>query len=299
MIENLTKSFADRDIYKDFNMEVKKGEIYGLIGPNGIGKTTLMKIILAWDKDYQGKIFLGKDIKIGYSPENPNFPEILNGREVLDYYMEVRRIGKKERESLSSALMDEVGLDPRDKTKVSKYSKGMKQRLGLAQALIGDPDILLLDEPSAGLDYFGQKMIQNLILKFKSQGKVIFLNSHLLADVSEIVDRGILIMGSEKTKKFDKEDLNKTNLGQIFMDFEKEVGYEGLYQVKIKRKHKQKLFFLFRNNRCLNFTICDRKFRNIIYYYGFKQPIPTIWLPMDHTLFNSFLCIPCPLHGKL
>ena len=106
-----------------------------------------------------------------YSPETPYFPEILTGRQVLNYYMEVRGVDKKTCEIESLRLMKEVGLDIKKDTLVKNYSKGMRQRLGVAQALIGDPDVIFLDEPSAGLDFFGQQEMQALISKLKAQGK--------------------------------------------------------------------------------------------------------------------------------
>ena len=227
-IKNLDKSFGNHEIFQGLNFKVKKGQVYGLIGPNGIGKTTLMKMILGWDTDFHGEILKEPGSSIGYSPENPDFPSILTGSQVLEYYMEVRGYPKKSRKKESADLMKLVQLAPDNKTLVCQYSKGMKQRLGLAQAMIGNPDILLLDEPSAGLDFFGQKMIQKLIQKLKGQGRSILLNSHLLADVNEVIDGGIILMGPGKARTFEKEEIKEKPLSQIFIDFAKEVNYEGL-----------------------------------------------------------------------
>lgn len=218
------KAFGDKILYQNLQMEVLEGEIFALIGPNGVGKTSLMKMILGWDKDYQGKIEAGPGQNLAYSPESPVFPEILTGLETMAFFIEVRGSQDDPR-----ALMETVGLDPDNKTLVGNYSKGMKQRLGVAQALIGDPDILLLDEPSAGLDYFGQRQMQDLILSLKKQGKIIVLNSHLLFDVEQICDRGIILMGSKHFKAFDKKDLSDQHLGDLFMTLAKEAGYESAY----------------------------------------------------------------------
>lgn len=218
------KAFGDHILYENLKMEIRKGEIFALIGPNGVGKTSLMKMILGWDKDYQGQIQIDPQEAIAYSPENPVFPEILTGLETLQFFIDIRGSQDDPR-----ALMETVGLDPDNKTLVKNYSKGMKQRLGVAQALIGDPDILLLDEPSAGLDYFGQRQMQDLIKSLKDKGKTIVLNSHLLYDVELICDRGIILMDRTHHKHFDRGDLSDRHLGDLFMEEAQEVHHEGAY----------------------------------------------------------------------
>lgn len=129
---------------------------------------------------------------IGYSPETPYFPPFLTGKEVLQYYGELQKIPKKELEAECGRLMEAVGLED-DGTKVRYYSKGMLQRLALAQALLGNPSILILDEPCAGLDVMGRIEMLNLILQLKKDGKTIIMNSHILSDIEKVCDRGIIM----------------------------------------------------------------------------------------------------------
>lgn len=219
-ISNLCKNFKDQVIYNGFDLEINKGEIFALIGPNGIGKTTLIRMILALDNDFSGVIDHG-EFKLGYSPETPEFPGILTGLEVL----EMIKNAHGSDDDLKS-LMEKVGLDHDNKTKLKNYSKGMVQRLAVAQSLIGDPDIILLDEPSSGLDFFGQMAMQDLIKSLKSSDKAIVLNSHLLWDVEQICDRGVIIMGPDSFKYFTREDFKEKSLADIFMDFGGEIGYD-------------------------------------------------------------------------
>ena len=219
-VTDLDKKFDDHIIYKGFDLEINKGEIFALIGPNGIGKTTLIRMILGLDKEYAGNIY-SNGFKIGYSSETPNFPEILTGMEVLELIQDAHGSD----DNLED-LMKKVGLDPLNKTKVGKYSKGMIQRLAVAQSLIGNPDLILLDEPSSGLDFFGQIAMQELIKSLKSSDKAIVLNSHLLWDVEQICDRGVIIMGPDSCRYFTRDDFKEKSLADIFMDFGREIGYE-------------------------------------------------------------------------
>lgn len=227
-LKNIEKSFKDKILYKNLNLELKKGEVFALIGPNGVGKTTLMKLILKWDENFKGEIDRKDNLSIGYSPEIPEFPEVLTGREVLEYFMEVRGFKTSVRKEKSKELMELVGLFLEKDTKVKNYSKGMKQRLGVAQAMIGDPELLLLDEPSAGLDFFGQIQMQNLIRDLKNKNKTIILNSHLLYDVEKVCDRGIIIMGNENYRHFQKGEFQKKSLENMFLDLAKENNYDGI-----------------------------------------------------------------------
>ena len=219
-VKNLNKKFDKKIIYENLNLELKKGEIFALIGPNGIGKTTLIRMMLGLDRAYEGEISKGQ-YKIGYSPETPDFPGILTGKEFLDLIKY-----HHESDDNIDELMNKVGLNPANNTKILNYSKGMLQRLAVAQSLIGNPDIILLDEPSSGLDFFGQMAMQDLIKTLKSSDKAILLNSHLLYDVEKIADRGVIIMGSSDFKEFSRDDFKEKSLGQIFLDFAKEIGYE-------------------------------------------------------------------------
>ncbi len=222
-IRNLNKRFGKKEIFHNLNLDFESGKVFALIGPNGAGKTTLMRMVLGWDKDYEGEIIYKYNISMGYSPETPYFPEILTGRQVLSYYMEVRRMDKITREKESVRLMQEVGLDPQNDTLVRNYSKGMRQRLGVAQSLIGNPDVIFLDEPSAGLDFFGQQEIQALISNLKDQGKTIILNSHLLYDVEKVADYGYLFINAHTFRHFDKTEFEKESLAEMFINTAKGV----------------------------------------------------------------------------
>lgn len=222
-IRNLNKRFGKKEIFHNLNLDFESGKVFALIGPNGAGKTTLMRMVLGWDKDYEGEIIYKDNISMGYSPETPYFPEILTGRQVLSYYMEVRGMDKITREKESLRLMQEVGLNLEKDTLVKNYSKGMRQRLGVAQSLIGDPDVIFLDEPSAGLDFFGQQEIQALISNLKDQGKTIILNSHLLYDVEKVADYGYLFINAHTFRHFDKTEFAKESLAEMFINTAKGV----------------------------------------------------------------------------
>ena len=227
-IKNLNKRFGNNEIFHNLNLEFEAGKVFALIGPNGAGKTTLMRMVLAWDKDYEGEIIFDGNLRLGYSPETPYFPEILTGRQVLSFFMEVRGMDKNTSKRESLKLMDEVGLDVQKDTLVKNYSKGMRQRLGVAQSLIGNPDVILLDEPSAGLDFFGQQEMQGLINKLKGQGKTIILNSHLLYDVEKVADCGYLFINAHTFRHFNKREFEKESLADMFINTAKGVNYESL-----------------------------------------------------------------------
>lgn len=191
-IENVTKKYKNKTVVDNLSLDIKKGEVFALLGANGAGKTTTIKMILGLAKVSEGKITIEEGKKIGYSPETPYFPPYLTAMEVMSYYagIEVDKT-KKDKEYLRS-LLEITGLED-SKTKVKDYSKGMIQRLALAQALIADPDILILDEPTAGLDALGRKHNLELLKKLKEQGKTIIINSHILHDIEAICDRGVIM----------------------------------------------------------------------------------------------------------
>lgn len=228
-IQNLSKRFGNKVLFHHLNLEFEAGKVFALIGPNGAGKTTLMRMILGWEGDYEGAIICDDHLRLGYSPETPYLPEILTGRQVLSFFMEVRGMDKDTYKKESLRLMDEVGLDAQQDTFVKHYSKGMRQRLGVAQALIGNPDVLLLDEPSAGLDFFGQQEIQALIGKLKGQGKTIILNSHLLYDVEKVADCGYLFINAHTFRHFDKKEFEKESLADMFINTAKGAKHESFH----------------------------------------------------------------------
>ena len=154
-IKNVTKKYGKKTVVNDISFEVREGNLFALLGANGAGKSTTIKMILGLVKPESGETVIAPGKTVGYSPETPYFPPFMDGREVLKYYGELQGIDRKQLKEECETLLETVGLDA-DHTKVRRYSKGMLQRLALAQALLGDPDILILDEPCAGLDALGR-----------------------------------------------------------------------------------------------------------------------------------------------
>lgn len=201
--QNLSKQYSAKfskqkiNALNDFTFKVSQGEIFGLLGPNGAGKTTLIKILLAITFPTSGsaKIF-GTDVKnykakakVGYLPENHRFPNYLTGEQVLKFYGELSGLKMNEASiNRINELLDIMNLTQWKNTKIKKYSKGMMQKLGLAQAMLGEPDLIFLDEPTDGVDPIGRKQIRDILIDLKSKGKTIFLNSHLLSEVELICD---------------------------------------------------------------------------------------------------------------
>ncbi len=189
---------------KELNLTVNSGTIFGLLGPNGAGKTTLIKLLLGITFPTFGsaKIFNeninGYDFKkkIGYLPENHKYPPYLKGGEVLHFFGRLSGLEGQHLSKRIDEMLELVNLTKWKKTKVKAYSKGMMQRLGLAQSIINDPELVFLDEPTDGVDPIGRKEIRDILLELKARGKTIFLNSHLLSEVELITDRvGILNKG--------------------------------------------------------------------------------------------------------
>jgi ABC-2 type transport system ATP-binding protein len=188
----------------ELNLTIEKGTIFGMLGPNGAGKTTLVKLLLQIIYPTFGTArLLDTDItdyhlkmKIGYLPENHKYPPYLSGGAVLKYFGKLSNINGLELDKKIDELLELVNLSKWKKAKVKTYSKGMMQRLGLAQALINDPELIFLDEPTDGVDPIGRKEIRDVLLELKTRSKTIFLNSHLLSEVELITDRvGILNKG--------------------------------------------------------------------------------------------------------
>ena len=213
----LKKSYNEKNVVNDLSFSVNKGEVFAFLGSNGAGKTTTIKMILGLVKKDGGEIITDENIRIGYSPETPYFPPFLTGYEVLDYYAKIQKIPKDSRNSEVIKLLDTVGLE-NNKTRVRNYSKGMLQRLALAQSLLGDPELLILDEPTAGLDALGRLEIIQLIGKLKNAGKTIIINSHILNDIERICDRGIIIKNGVQLGEWNKSDNNDKSLEEIFIE---------------------------------------------------------------------------------
>jgi ABC-2 type transport system ATP-binding protein len=192
------------DALRGVNIQVGRGEIFGLLGPNGAGKTTLVKIMMTVVRPTHalGTILgrpighRGKLARIGYLPEDHRFPGYLTGAHLLDYYAALAKVPRARRKSNAARLLKIVGMSDWADTRIDRYSKGMLQRLGIAQALMNDPELVVLDEPTDGLDPVGRRDVRELLLELKHQGTTVFLNSHLLSELERVCDRvAILVDG--------------------------------------------------------------------------------------------------------
>jgi len=225
--KELTSSLLRRKvrIVSRLNLSVFKGETFGLIGPNGAGKTTSVKLMLGLMRPTEGSAeILGMPAgekkalaQLGYLPENPYFYSHLTGREFLDFAGQLFGIDKKERSDRARELIDEVGLSEAADSQMRKYSKGMLQRLGIAQSLINKPQLIFWDEPMSGLDPIGRKDVRQILLKLKEKGTTIFFNSHLLPDVNEVCDRvGVMNKGELVVQ----EEVKNISQGGSYKDLE-------------------------------------------------------------------------------
>ncbi len=210
---NLTKIYRDFwgrqkvRALKALDLTIYRGEVFGLLGPNGSGKTTTMKLLLGllFPTEGQALVFgrdatdVSKNERIGYLPEETYLYRFLTGEETLEFFGRLFNMPAAVRRQRTAELLELVGLTAARKRQVREYSKGMARRLGLAQALINDPELILLDEPTTGLDPIGTRAMKDLILRLRDQGKTIIMCSHLLADVQDVCDRiGILYDGELK-----------------------------------------------------------------------------------------------------
>lgn len=245
-IFSLTKIFSDwwgRDkVYAvdDLNLQIRYNEVFGLLGPNGSGKTTTIKILLGLLYPTKGKaLCLGGDAsdpkinsRIGFMPEESYLYKYLNARETLDFYGRLFGLPAKVRKIRIEALLDMVGLKAVANRPVGAFSKGMARRIALAQALINDPDLLVLDEPTTGLDPIGTRQIKDLILELAKRGKTILLCSHLLADVEDVCDRiAILYGGKIQSEGEVRELLQQTGKKQITTDSISDTAVEKIKQI--------------------------------------------------------------------
>ena len=188
---------------RGIDLEVKEGEIFGFIGPNGAGKTTSIKMLLGLILPTAGEASIGgvpvphpeSRRGLGYMPEGTYFHEYLTGREFLEFHARLLGVPADARRRSIDELLERVGLAHAGDTRIRRYSKGMRQRVGLAQALLGDAKLLILDEPMSGLDPIGRKDVRELILQLRDAGKTIFFTSHILSDAELLCDQAAIILG--------------------------------------------------------------------------------------------------------
>jgi ABC-2 type transport system ATP-binding protein len=203
--ENLVKHYGRIEALRGVSLSVERGEIFGLLGQNGAGKTTLIKILLGITKLTDGSaLLLGEPVgtaavrrRIGYLPEDHRFPDYHSGASLLDFYGALLEVPSSERRKRIPEVLELVGLKGRMHYKIRTYSKGMKQRLGIAQALMHEPEVIFLDEPTDGVDPVGRRHIREMLARLKDEGKTIFINSHLLGEVELISDRVAILHGGE------------------------------------------------------------------------------------------------------
>jgi ABC-2 type transport system ATP-binding protein len=204
----LAKNYGRIEALAGVTLEVSRGEIFGLLGQNGAGKTTMIKILLGITAPTFGEArLLGEPVgtaairkRVGYLPEDHHFPDYHTGASLLDFYGALLELPRGDRRRRGQEMLELVGLAGRMHSKVRTYSKGMKQRLGIAQAIFHDPEVIFLDEPTDGVDPVGRREIRDLLQRLKHRGKTIFLNSHLLGEVELICDRVAILQAGEMVR---------------------------------------------------------------------------------------------------
>ena len=210
-VRGLTKVFKDfwnrpkARAVDNVDFEVRRGEIFGLLGPNGSGKSTTIKLLLGLLNPTKGHLevfghsprHVQTKMRIGYLPEESYLYRYLNSRETLDFFGNLFHLSPVERRQRTEQLLDMVGLGKTQTRAVGEFSKGMQRRIGLAQALINDPDLIILDEPTAGLDPIGCREVKDLIVALARRGKTVILSSHLLSDVEDVCDRVVIYYGGK------------------------------------------------------------------------------------------------------
>ena len=178
-------------------LDIEQGEVFGFLGPNGAGKTTTLKLLMQLIFPTSGRAeILGRPVgdlatrrRIGYLPENPYFYDYLTGEELLNYFAQLFGYGAADRRARVAALLDRVGIGKERRLQLRKYSKGMIQRVGIAQAILNDPEVVFLDEPMSGLDPLGRRDVRALILELRDQGRTVFFSSHILSDAEALCRR--------------------------------------------------------------------------------------------------------------
>lgn len=241
-IVNLTKAYKPLDFWKreritavnGVSLAVKKGEVHGLLGLNGAGKTTMMKMILGLLKPTAGSILLfGLPVtdrqvrkKIGYLSELPYFPKYLKATEILDFYAELLDVPHREKKLRISKVLSLVGLETRANRRIKSFSKGMQGRLGLAQAILNEPELLLLDEPMSGLDPLGYKETRDIIINLNNAGTTVFFNSHILSEVEKVCDKVSVLHGGKLVSTSDAAALKK-KYGSMERYFLHSIGVKG------------------------------------------------------------------------
>jgi ABC-2 type transport system ATP-binding protein len=209
------------DAVADLNLEVRRGEIFAFLGPNGAGKTTTINLLMGFLQPTRGRVALfGSNpndrrvrARLGYLPENYAFHSFLTAPALLNFFGRLFRLSARERRERIERLLQQLGLWEARNKKIGQYSRGMRQRLGIAQALLNEPDLLILDEPTSGFDPFGRRMVRDLLLGLKQRGASIFLSSHILSEVETICDRVAIINRGRLVKQGTLPDVVGAQMG--------------------------------------------------------------------------------------
>jgi len=239
------------------DFDVHEGEIFGFVGPNGAGKTTTLKILMGLIRANAGDAeILGHRVgetafrrHVGFLPENPYFYDYLTGREILDFYARLSGVSGADRRRRVDTLLEQVALEGAADARLRTYSKGMLQRIGIAQALVHDPQVVFLDEPMSGLDPIGRKQIRDLILQLHAEGKTVFMNTHILSDVEMVCDRvAILVKGriryAGRIEEFLDAKDHETAIVLAGVSPELVERFEEKYQARVRGKGEQIEFLL-------------------------------------------------------
>lgn len=218
-LSHVEKSYRGRVMaLRGVTLQVRRGEVFGLLGPNGAGKSTLVKIMMSVVRPTRCTgTLLSQPIghtptlaRVGYLPEHHRFPRYLTGRQTLDFLAAMSQVPRRDRKKRSDELLQIVGMSSWADRRVSMYSKGMMQRIGLAQAVMNDPDLILLDEPTDGVDPVGRREIRDVILRMRDQGKTVFINSHLLSELEMICSRVAILVDGQVAKQGTLDELAMT-----------------------------------------------------------------------------------------
>jgi len=224
-LQNVTKIYRRRvHALQGVSMQVNRGEIFGLLGPNGAGKSTLVKIMVTVVRPTSAHgTILGHAIghkailsRVGYLPENHRFPRYLSGRQVIEFFSALAKADRSMRKKRAAELLDLVGMTAWADIKISQYSKGMLQRVGLAQALGANPDLIILDEPTDGVDPGGRRDIREVLLRLRRQGATVFINSHLLSELENVCDRVAILVGGKVARQGSVHELTMPKQCYLF-----------------------------------------------------------------------------------
>ncbi len=254
------------------SLQIQAGEIFGLLGPNGAGKTTLFKILLGIVRATSGESTMNglppsnpeSRAKVGYLPENHRFPNHLTGLGLLESTGRLYGIPQSELDVRFDRLLHLVDMEKWADTKIRKYSKGMAQRIGLAQALIADPDILMLDEPTDGIDPVGKVEIREILLKLRSMGKTVIVNSHLLSEVEQAADRVAILSKGQVVRMGEVSELTSR---QSQFEIEAEIG-DHLFELdeamgKVRLISSDRMIVELQDEKDINYVIDQLRFKKI------------------------------------